>query len=378
MAQVKRLARPAEFLRLVNLASFAVPVAVLFTLGGLLTISVATIFTADAQTAIGGVIVTGFLVIGLTAAVLGIFSTSALGTSRVRLEEVLSRSERLEHLLLREAGFVVLVLVNTACCLLGTMIVVGAVDGPFLLWVGLFAYGSLWPLAVVWVVRFGLIPSVVWWPLLPVALVVVGGYRLPSWCGRRARLVRAEWRNTRSDLARTLRRAGRQLVRQLVMPLLAIGAVIVLGIISVSVSGAAETSVVASFVVCVGLAPIPVLSVLNLVSVRRQADRARSAEDVLTVITRAWTSLALDAVVARFAFHRVTRDPSVGTALETLIGEIERNQARRARLPLGRVCASLRQWYAPPPRLTEMAFYGTSSCCRRTRSAKSAWTTWPG
>lgn len=358
VAQIKRLARPAEFLRLVNLVSFAVPVAVLFTLGGLLTISIATTLTADAQTAVGGVIVTGFLLIGLTATVLGIFSTSALGTTRVRLEEVLSRSERLERILLKEAAFAVLVLVNTACCLLSTMIVSGALDGSFLLWAVFFAFGSLWPLAVVWVVRFGFIPSVVWWPLLPVALVVVGGYRLPSWCGRRARLVRAEWRDARSDLARTVRRAARQAVRHLVMPLMAIGAVLVLGIISVNVSGVEEMAMVATFVVGAGLAPIPVLSVLNLIAVRRLADRARSVEDVLTVIARAWTNPALDAVVARFAFHRVTRDPSVGTALETLIGEIERSQGRGGpRLPLGRVCASLRRWHVPPPRLTGMAFY---------------------
>lgn len=76
-------------------------------------------------------------------------------------------------------------------------------------------------------------------------------------------------------------------------------------------------------------------------ALRRRAHLATTADEVLDVFARASASSTLSILVARFNARRVTADPAVRGAVETLVGEMERAKWTSPAAPVRLACPSL-------------------------------------
>ncbi|MFE2757849.1 NACHT domain-containing protein [Actinosynnema sp. NPDC059335] len=330
VAQVKRLSRPTEFLNLLNLLSIAMPIALAFSAGGFLVPVVDFVAHYEslgvAERLMGAVFGSFMLVTVVTVVISAAFRTASATGGGGTLDKALSRAALPEYRLLAATSTTVLLGTNAVFSLLVTT-QVAALLGWYSIagWLALGLFGALWPAAVIWASRTGIGTSPAWWPLLPLLLVVVGGYRVPRWSRARLGQVR-DWPAARHRVARLLRtrlpRLGKALVSVGVAGTVATGAVtLVLGVpvlvpVVIWLSGLALVVLLTALVASSG------------VFLLRPAGRARTADQALDLLARARSTTAVGFVVERFGARGIARDPDVRFALENLVGEIEQAQRR--------------------------------------------------
>lgn len=368
VAQVKRLAQPSGFLRLLDLLTIALPVSVLFATAGFLTQMRLTADSFLADEFIVMFAVPFYLGLGDVMMIRLAFSEAALSRRGGHLAEALSRSTLLEEQVMRAARIGAVLLSHAALCFISAAYLISS--PPFA--VAFTAYGALWPAAIIWCTRNGMGTVVKLWLLLPVLMVVVGGARLPHWLRQRDRAL-MQWggptarRQLIAAVGRMLRPTRRK-VRYLFVILcsftlvpIAVGAALVF----VPRTTYLVTAMAVAFIAALGF-------LMSASPLRSITEKVQTGDDVLALFAKVRSPWALVSVINRLGIQRVARDPSARNAIENLVGEIERAQPR-TRLEQGvllrTACPSLvghpapRQWFLdvrPLRRLTSMHVSGVS------------------
>jgi hypothetical protein len=346
VAQIKRLAQPAEFLRLLNLLTVAIPVTLVFSVGGLLY------GVIDFQA--GYTLVTGFeavifatILMGLLAAagmaiVSGTFATAAMNRQRGNLDKALSRAAQPEYRLLSAAAIAVLIATNAVLCAAAISSVANLLAWQSGVALAILVYGVLWPAAVIWVSKVGIGTAPIWWLFLPVLLVTIGGYRLPNWFRTRLRQLR-EWGDGAMKVARMLRSYVPRLGKAAIA-MVASAAVITLAVTALSIYQGLAVNVLRLMLSVVAPSLALLWFLTSGITLRKAASTVQSADDALTVIAQTRSTRAIGLVVEWFGAQRISRHPEVRAALENLVGEVEQAQLRADTSPdlaLNDACPSL-------------------------------------
>ncbi|WP_394617159.1 NACHT domain-containing protein [Lentzea sp. JNUCC 0626] len=354
VAQIKRLAHPAEFLTLLHLLTIAFPVAVVLATGGF-AVSLGHVAVDDFSSpqTVGGSLVLAFVVGTSVMLVSAAFSLAALRRGGGRLVEAMSSSTLVEHKVLRAAGIAAALTVHAFYCFISVVFLAPINTTGIWINMALTVYAVLWPVAVIWSARTGLGSKAVLWPLLPVIMIVLGGLRSTRWLRHHRQVLKGK----------CTPKAGWQLllaVGRLIRPSMhKIGYVVVgLAIIvawAMALNQALTNLPVTTLILVVtGTTLLIILAFLmGSIPLRRDIVAAQNADDVLSLIAKLRTTSAFDTVIARLGVQRIARDPEAKQTIENLVGEIERAQVLAQDQPellLRTACPSLahqrppRQW----------------------------------
>ncbi|MBC6450136.1 NACHT domain-containing protein [Actinokineospora xionganensis] len=324
VAQVKRLARPAEFLRLLALLTFAMPLALGFSVGGTLAVMTASDTRALVLDSVAWLVAQVFIVVAAAAVLRTLFSTAALRRGG-RLGAY--PAPPLEDRLWRGAVITIMLVLNTLLC---TASVGALMGGPSIPALALSAYGALWAPAVIWVARRGIGIHPALWLILPALLVTIGTARLPGWFRERVEQVWVAGTSPRRLILDYLSATLRSVVLRLAGYTLVAIVIAVLGAAMITVMPELYGPTPPALLVwAFGIPLMAAAAVQGAVSglgLLPRAARARSADDVLDLFARARGDEAVTLLTNRFTSLRLNQDPEVRAVLEDLVGEIERAQ----------------------------------------------------
>lgn len=326
-AEVRRLRRPAEFLSLAGLLRLATPVAVLLP-PSLCVVWVAALapeaFANGPARSDPATAATAVTIFALVPTLMGNSVLAIQLPVRSLSGPTLPGAAR--------AWAVVPVVLNLLVCVL---VVVAAGVGwfepplpePVLL--VLCGYAAVLPPAVVWAALGDRPARAVLLPVLPVLFLVDalrGRLRAPD-PAPVARPAPPQWRVDR-----------RELVEATGVVLLAVPPVVTLAGLALLTG-----NLIAAVIVTAALvgAVVGIVGIVRARSLRRAADSAATAGDVLDVLALARGAEEFTKAVDRFADLRLTRDPAVRAAVENLVGEVERAKLGRPGEPVWAACPSL-------------------------------------
>lgn len=194
----------------------------------------------------------------------------------------------------------------------------------------LFGYAALLPPAVVWATLHDVNTRPVLLPMLPLAFLVAvlrGRFRLPV----APRVGRPD-----SVLMPMKRKELVEMTGALILLLPAL-TVLVIGVVLIT----AGSVVYGGAAVVVAVAGFGGPGFVDSRVLRRQADKAVTADDVLNLFVKARNNAQFAMMVSRFTTQRVTRDPEVRTAVENLVGELEQAKRGNPWEPVRLACPSL-------------------------------------
>lgn len=345
IAQIKRLARPAEFLNLLFFLTIAVPAAVVVAVAGLL-VPLSQVVADDfaSPQASGGYIIVFFVAGTSVVAISGMFSLASLRRGGGRLVEAMSSSTLIEHKVLRAAGIAFALTVHAFYCLLSMAFLVPVNTTGIWTNMALTVYTALWPAAVIWSTRTGLGSKAVLWPLLPAAMLMLGGLRSARWLCQHRQVLKgkctpkAGWQLLFA-IGRMIRPSTRKI------GYIAAGLAITVAWAVALDQALTNLPVTTLILVATGTTLLVVLAFLmSSIPLRRDIVAAQNADNVLSLIARLRSRSAFDTVIARLGAQRIARDPETKQTIENLVGEIERAQVRAQDQPellLRTACPSL-------------------------------------
>jgi NACHT domain len=329
-AEVWRLRQPAPYLRLIRLLRVAVPtIGVLPAVLCLIPMleHVPDIFSGDpARAGATASMLTGLIVAFAPIAILICVATLYLPVRAL----VASAEDRPAS---RWSGFRVSLMRSTAVYAVAVVAIVMVWSGPTVLMIVLLVlcgFAAVLPPSLLWTALSDHPAPPVLLPVLPVLFVVAGLRGQLRWPTASpvshpspSPLLPSPDRRERVEMAG---------LAVLAAPVLAVGGLV----------GLLGEPLTAVGLVAMSVWVIPALTTIARKQLmRRLADQAVTAQDVLAGFARAWDVQEFDTLVTRFIHRQITHAPEVRAAVENLVGEAEQAKRGRPGEPLRTACPSL-------------------------------------